>query len=157
MRKSIIPRGGQDSSTPTEDWLDLDRVAHVEITSEDPDHPIESALIPGRGPGWRAAGPGAQTVRVRFDEPRRVRRVWLHFSEPDRVRTQEFVLRWATDDGQPAREVVRQQWTFSPAGATHEIEDYRLDLWGVTALELTLTPDVSGGDARAALAELRVA
>ena len=43
-------------------------------------------------------------------------------------------------------------WTFSPDGATHETEDYQVDLWAVTALELTLTPDISGGDARASLA-----
>jgi hypothetical protein len=136
--------------------VDLDRAAQAEVTSEDPDHPVESALIPGRGAGWRAAGPGPQTVRLRFGEPRRVRRVWLHFAEPAAARTQEFVLRWEAD-GRPAREVVRQQWTFSPGGSTREIEDYRVDLWGVTVLELTISPDISGGDARASLAELRVA
>jgi hypothetical protein len=157
VRKSIIPGGGLDRPTPAEDWLDLDRVARVEVTSEDPGCPVESALIPGRGPGWRAAGPGVQTVRLRFDEPRRVRHIRLRFSEPDRPRTQEFVLRWGAGDGPAAREVVRQQWAFSPAGSTDETEDYRVDLAGVTVLELAITPDVSGGDARASLAELRVA
>jgi hypothetical protein len=157
MRKSIITPGGQDQPAPADEWLDLDRLARVEITSEDPGHPIEAALIPDRGMGWRAAGPGAQTVRLWFDEPRRVRRFWLHFAEPATGRTQELVLRWATGDGQPPREVVRQQWTFSPGGSTHETEDYRVDLWGVTMLELTITPDVSGGDTRASLAEMRVA
>jgi hypothetical protein len=137
--------------------MDLERVASVEITSEDRDHPVEAALIPGRGPGWRAAGPGAQTVRLRFDPPARVRRVRLHFAEPAAARTQEFALRWAAADGRPAREVVRQQWTFSPGGSTHETEDYRVDLSGVTVLELAITPDVSGGDPRASLAEFRVA
>jgi hypothetical protein len=157
MRKSIIPRGERDEPTPADEWVDLDRAARVEVTSEDPDHPVESALIPGRGAGWRAAGPGPQTVRLRFDEPRLVRRVWLHFAEPAAARTQEFVLRWATADGRPAREVARQQWTFSPGGSTRETEDYRVDLRDVTVLELTITPDISGGDARASLAELRVA
>lgn len=157
MHKTIIPAGGQDEATPGDEWLDLDRAARVEITSEDPAHPIEGALIPGRGTGWRAAGPGAQTIRLWFDPSRRVRRVWLHFTEPSVRRTQEFVLRWAAGDGLPAREVVRQQWTFSPGGATHETEDYRVDLWGVTGLELAITPDIAGGDARASLAEVRVA
>jgi hypothetical protein len=157
MRKSIIPQRGQNAPEPADEWLDLDRAAQVEVTSEDPDHPVESALIPGRGAGWRAAGPGPQTVRLRFDEPRRIRRVWLHFAESAAARTQEFVLRWATSDGRPLREVVRQQWTFSPGGSTHETEDYRVDLWGVTVLELTITPDISGGEVRASLAELRVA
>lgn len=157
MRKSIIAAGGQDAATPAENWLDLDRLARVEVTSDEQEHPIESALIPGRGSGWEAAGPGSQIIRIRFDEPRRVRRVWLHFCEPVASRTQEFVLRWGTADGQPTREVVRQQWTFSPDGSTHETEDYRVDLWEVTVLELTINPDVSGGDARASLREIRVA
>ena len=156
MRKSIIPAGTPDR-TSADEWLDLDRVARVEVTSEAPDYPVESALIPGRGPGWRADGPGTQTVRLRFDEPRRIRRVRLHFAESVAARTQEFVLRWLTADGQSAREVVRQQWTFSPAGSTHEAEDFRVELEGVTALELSITPDISGGDARASLAEMRVA
>jgi hypothetical protein len=157
VRKSIIPSGGQDEPTPAGDWLDLDRLAAVEVTSEDPGHPVENALIPGRGPGWVAAGPGSQTIRLRFDAPQRVRRMWLHFTEPTRARTQEFVLRWATADGQPTREVVRQQWTFAPGGSTHETEDYRVDLWEVMVLELTISPDIAGGDARASLAELRLA
>lgn len=156
MRKSIIPPGGQDRPTPAEEWMDLDRLAQAEVTSEDPEHPIEAALIPGRGPGWRAAGPGSQTIRLRFDRPARVRRVWLHFAEPAASRTQEFVLRWATS-GRPARDVARQRWTFSPGGSTHETEDYRVDLYEVTVLELAITPDVAGGDTRASMAEMRVA
>ena len=157
MRKSIIRPGGQDATTPADDWLDLDRLARVEVTSEDPGHPIEAALIPDRGPGWRAAGPGSQVIRLRFDEPQRVRRVWLHFAESAAARTQEFVLRWGTGDGRPAQEVVRQHWTFSPGGSTHETEDYRLDLWAVAVLELVISPDISGGNARASLSEMRVA
>jgi hypothetical protein len=156
VRKSIIPAGGPDRSAPVDEWLDLDRVARVAITSEDPDHPIESALIPDRGPGWRAAGPGTQTVRLVFDEPHRICRIRLCFAEPVAARTQEFVLRWAAG-GEAAREVVRQQWTFSPGGSTHESEDYRVDLSGVTVLELSITPDISGGEARASLAQMRVA
>jgi hypothetical protein len=157
MRKSIIAPGGGDASTPTDEWLDLDELARVEVTSEDPGHPIESALIPDRGPGWLAAGPGSQIVRLRFDKPQRVRRIWLHFSEPGADRTQEFILRWGTADGQPIREIVRQQWTFSPGGSTHETEDYRVDLWAVTVLELTISPQIAGGNARASLAEMRIA
>jgi hypothetical protein len=160
MRKSIIAPGGQDVPTPADEWLDLERLARVEITSEDSRYPIESAFVPGRKPGWRADAPGLQIVRLVFDEPQRVRRVWLHFVEREVARTQEFVLRWATTDGQPAREVVRQQWVFSPGGSTHETEDYRVDLRDVTVLELAISPDVSGGDAgasRASLAEMRLA
>jgi hypothetical protein len=157
VRKSIIPAGEPDRTLPVDQWLDLDRASRVEVTSEDPGFPVESALIPGRGTGWRAAGAGTQTIRLLFDEPRRIRRVRLHFAVSDAARTQEFVLRWWGVAGEPAREVVRQQWTFSPTSSTHETEDYRLDLSGVTVLELSITPDISGGDARASLVEMRVA
>src|SRR5205823_3457376 len=120
VRKSIIAPGGQDAPTPADTWLDLERLARVEVTSEDPRYPIETAFVPGGRPGWRADRSGLQLVRLVFDEPQRVRRIWLHFAETAVVRTQEFVLRWGTADGQPTREVVRQQWVFSPDGSTHE-------------------------------------
>lgn len=157
MRKTFIPTGGQDAAVPDDAWLDLEQLAAVEVTSEDPRYPIEGALVRGGEPGWRAAGPGSQTIRLRFDAPQRVRRIWLHFAEPAAGRTQEFVLRWGTADGLPAREVVRQQWVFHPNGSTHETEDYRVDLSGVTVLELAISPDVGGGGGQASLAELRVA
>lgn len=160
MRKSIIAPGGQDAPTPADEWLDLERLARVEVTSEDSRYPIEAAFVPGWKPGWLADAPGLQIVRLVFDEPQRIRRIWLHFAERAVVRTQEFVLRWGTADGQPVREVVRQQWVFSPGGSTHETEDYRVDLRDVTLLELAISPDISGGDAqalRASLAEMRLA
>jgi hypothetical protein len=52
---------------------------------------------------------------------------------------------------------VRQQYNFSPPGVTHEFEDYAVDLVGVAALELRIVPDISGGEARASLAQLRIA
>lgn len=157
MRKRIIPPVQKATPLPGEDWLDLDRLAQVEITSEDAAHPIESALLPDQGSGWRAAGPGEQTIRLLFAHPQRLRRIWLHFIEPITERTQEFVLRWSPDAGQSFREIVRQQWNFSPQGATCETEDHRVDLSGVTVLELSIIPDISRGDARASLAQLRLA
>ena len=158
MRKRIIPPVALDNSPPGEDWLDLERLAQVEITSEDTAHPIESALMPGRGgSGWRAAGPGEQTIRLLFAHPQRLRRIWLHFVEPVTERTQELVLRWSADGGQSFREIVRQQWNFSPQGATSETEDQCVDLSEVTVLELSIIPDTSRGHARASLQQLRVA
>jgi hypothetical protein len=156
VRKSIITPGGQDRPAEAGEWMELDRVARVEVTSEDPDHPIEAALVPGRGAGWRASRPGPQTVRLVFDGPRHVRRVRLRFAADGVARTQEFVLRWAAATSE-AREVVRQQWNFSAGGPAEEAEDYRVDLPGAVELELVVTPDVSGGGSLATLKELRVA
>jgi len=142
---------------PDANWLDLERLAEVEITSEDPAHPVESALLPDRGSGWRAAHPGEQTIRLAFTHPQRIRRIWLDFVEASVERTQEFVLRWFADGEQSPREIVRQQWNFSPQGATAETEDYRIDLVGASVIELNIIPDTSGGEARASLSRLRLA
>ncbi len=157
MRKRIIPSPQKDTPPPGDDWLDIDRLAEVEITSEDAAHPIESALLPGRSSGWRAAKPGEQTIRLLFAHPPRLHRIVLEFVEPVTERTQEFVLRWSQDGGQSFREIIRQQWNFSPQGATRETEDHRVDLSGVTVLELSIIPDISGKDAPASLAQLRLA
>ena len=77
MRKRIIGHGPGEVAAAEPGWLDLEHLAQVEITSEDVDHPIESALIPGTGSGWRAAQPGEQTIRLRFDEPLRLKRIQL--------------------------------------------------------------------------------
>ena len=157
MRKRIIGHGPGEVAATEPGWLDLEHLAQVEITSEDVGYPIESALIPGTGSGWRAAQPGEQTIRLLFYEPLRLKRIHLVFQEDEKERTQEFVLRWSPDGGQSYREIVRQQYNFSPPGATSEVEDYDVDLHGVTALELKIVPDISGGSARASLAQLRLA
>lgn len=158
MRKQITEAGAQAApSAAGDEWLDLDSLAQAELTSEDPAHPIESALVTGSGSGWCAQHPGKQTIRLRFDQPRRINRIQVEFQEHERQRTQEFVLRWSPDGGTSWREIVRQQYNFSPPDSSREREDYAVELRGVTILELTMVPDISGGESRASLARLRLA
>ena len=157
MHKRIITPVQQETASLDQDWLDIEGFAEVEITSEDAAHPIESALLPGLASGWRAASPGKQTIRLLFANPQRLRRIWLNFVEPRTERTQEYVLRWSADGGQSYREIIRQQWNFSPQGATSETEDLHVELPAVTVLELIIIPDISGGNAFASLAHLRLA
>ena len=157
MRKRIITPVQQETAPLDQDWLNMEGLAEVEITSEDSGHPIESALLPGRASGWRAAGPGKQTIRLLFANPQRLRRIRLNFVESRTERTQEYVLRWSPDGGQSYREIVRQQWNFSTQGATSETEDLHVELSAVTVLELSIIPDISGGNAFASLAHLRLA
>ncbi|HEX7214541.1 MAG TPA: hypothetical protein VF578_10040 [Methylomirabilota bacterium] len=157
MRKRVIRPAAVEAATAEPEWLDVEQLAQVEVSSEDAAHPIESALVPGDDTGWRAAQPGEQTIRLLFDRPQRVSRVWLLFIEADAARTQEFVLRWSPDGGRTFRDIVRQQWNFGPPETIREAEDYRVDLAGVTALELVIVPDKSGGDARASIAPWRLA
>jgi hypothetical protein len=145
------------TSSPDEEWLNIEQLASVEITSEESAHLIESAILPGHAAGWRAGQSGEQTIRLIFDQPQRLSRIRLLFEESEAERTQEFVLRWSADGGSSFREIVRQQWNFSPPDTIRELEDYRVELSGVTVLELTIVPDRNNGPARASLAELRLA
>ena len=157
MRKQIINQNSQAASPGGQVWLDVTNMALVEISSEEAAHPIEAALTPRDGPGWRAAQAGEQTIRLVFDEPQKIKRIQLVFLEEQQGRTQEFVLRWSSDAAQSYRDVVRQQYNFSPPEMTREFEDYRVELNGVTTLELKIIPNISGGDARASVAQLLIA
>ncbi len=157
MRKRLLGQDDQHTAPIEKDWLDLENLAQAELTSEDAAHPIESALKPNAGPGWRASEPGAQTVRLLFDAPVRVTHVRLVFDEDAHARTQEFVLRWSADSGQSFHEIVRQQYNFSPPDTSQQQEDLAVDLDGVTVLELRIIPDVSGGGAHASISQLRIA
>ena len=157
MRKSQITRIAQNAPLRDQAWMDVDRMASVEISSEDSDYPIESALtIEGKG-GWRAANPGMQIIRLIFDLPQKLSRILLVFDDTQNTRTQEFILRWSPDIEGSFREVIRQQWNFSPPDSMQETEDYAVELSGVKVLELMIVPDKNGGEVRASLASLRLA
>jgi XRCC1 N terminal domain len=157
MRKRLISPSPDRVRPHDEGWIDVDVAAAVEVSSEEKDYPIDSALLTDETRGWRAAKPGTQTVRLVFDKPQRLRRIALVFEENDTKRTQEFVLRWSPDGGNSFREVVRQQWNFSPPETVREVQEYQVELSDVTVLELVITPEISGGTARASLKSLRVA
>jgi hypothetical protein len=156
VRKSLIAPISQTDPASDQVWLDMDRIALVEVTSEQPGYPIESALR-GESRGWRAANPGTQIVRMIFDQPQTLRRIWLVFEDSENARNQEFVLRWSRGQESSFREIVRQPWNFSPGGSVRENEDYTVYLSEVGILELIIVPDKSGGDVRACLRSFRVA
>ncbi|MGI4756000.1 MAG: hypothetical protein ACRYGF_04035 [Janthinobacterium lividum] len=131
-------------------WFDLENVAVAELSSEDPQHPFEHALAGGTT-GWKASSPGPQLIRLRFDSPQNVRRVRLRFQEERIERAQEFAL-FATAAGAQRKEIMRQQWMFSPRGNTAEVEDYFFDLRGVTVLEIEIDP---GRDNKQVIATLQ--
>jgi hypothetical protein len=157
MRKQVIDHVAPVPTNDTHHWLDLESIARVEVTSEDKEFPIESALLTEEGPGWRASHSGEQSIRLLFDEPQRIKLIELHFTEAERARTQEYLLRWSGDEGLSYQEIVRQQYNFSPPDTVHEREIYAVDLNNVTILELSIVPDINGGGACASLAQLRLA
>jgi hypothetical protein len=141
MRKSIVSPSAV-ATTPISDlWRDLERIARVEISSEDEQFPIEHALGKKVTTGWRAAATGPQLIRLHFDEPLNIKRLQVHFVDKTAERSQEFAV--YAGAGPELKEVVRQQWSFSPHGSTEEIEDYTVNLSGITTLELRIDPDRS--------------
>jgi hypothetical protein len=118
---------------------------------------LDEAALAGQEPGWRAATAGGQIIRLIFDNPRTLRHIQLIFQDLENTRTQEFVLRWSLGAEHSFREIVRQQWNFSPHGSVRETENYRVQLSQVALLELIIVPDMSDGDAQASLRSFRIA
>lgn len=158
MRKRLIASAPQHNqkSEAGRDWLELEKAASVEVTSEAAGFPIEGALLNNGQRGWRAAAPGTQTIRLLFDHPQNIRLIRLVFKEEQSPRTQEFVLRWLPDGAGSWKDIVRQQWNFSPPNTIEEFEEYKLELASAAAFELSITPDISHGDSRASLERLQV-
>jgi hypothetical protein len=106
-RLVLIKRIRPATPPPIEDveWLNIADGVAVELTSEDPEWAIERALTPGTPLGWRAGAPGPQTIILEWSAPVAIRRIRLVFEQLAKARTQEFVLRASTGEGD--REVVR--------------------------------------------------
>lgn len=156
MRKSFITPSTTTVPATGEAWIDLETAGRVELTSEDPAHPFENALLADPGVCWRAAEPGSQIVRLVFDEPQRIRRIRLMFRETETPRTQEYTLRWAPDEDAAPTQVLRQQFNFTPPYTQDEIQTFSVELDGVRVLELSIAPALGGGEARASLTSIQV-
>jgi hypothetical protein len=153
MRKRITPAISVDTALESERWMNLEGLAEIEVTSEDPAHPVESALLPGGGGGWRAAQKGRQNIRIVFDSPQDIQTIHLVFTEEHEARTQEFVLRWASSSRTSLKEIVRQQYNFTPVSS--EVERYNVEIKGAQVLELEIIPSIAG-ESYASLTELRL-
>ena len=156
LRKLIIkPHPATPDATTGE--IDIAAVATVQVTSESPDHPIDHAFDDHRGPGgtrWIAGEPGEQTVILAFDAPQTINQILLEVEEPEVARTQELHLCLSCDGGRTYRELLRQEFNFSPAGTTFEREKWTVSAQGVTHLRLVIKPDKGGKPCRATLTSL---
>jgi hypothetical protein len=114
MRKKVIGK----TERSDEGWVDLSRCAAFEVTSEESGSPLENALSPDEKK-WIAATPGKQTIRMAFDEPQNISKIFLVFEETAKARSQEFVLSWQ-QAGQPEwKELVRATVQFQPTRDDH--------------------------------------
>jgi len=154
LRKSMLARPKEPAVQGTE--IPIASVATVYVTSEAMDHPIDHAFDNQYGPGgtrWVAQEPGEQAIIVAFDTPQSIHQVTLEVEEQQTSRTQELQLAISTD-GQTYRELRRQEYTFSPKGATFEREEWTLQEEDVTHLRLWIKPDKGDKACHASLTSL---
>jgi hypothetical protein len=156
LRKQFI-KPSPANPIPMPGEIDVTTVATVLVTSEDPGHPIDHAFDSLTGPGgsrWVAGEPGEQTVILAFDAPQSIRRISLEIEETEVARTQELDLAISCDGGQTYRDLVRQEYNFSPPGTTFEREEWAISAGGVTHLRLRIKPDKGGKPGRATITSL---
>jgi len=158
MRRSVIdPSTARPELRSDGEWLNLEQVAKVEVTSEDPSFPIDYALASENGPGWRAADKGKQIIRIISISRHRFAGLSLSFrklklSEP----------RNSLFDGR-LRKAGRPQRSFASNGLLVRMarrsrsREYQVNLNNVCALELAVKPDLTPGNVIATLARWRVA
>ena len=159
MRKQILPQRPVESAS-FEGEIPIADVATVQVTSEVVDHPIDNAFDTRRGPGgsrWIAEGPGEQAVILLFDTPQTIRRISLEVEEPAVSRTQELSVSVSSDGGRTYRDLVRQEYHFSPPGTSFEREVWSVVADAVTHLRLAIKPDKGGRVGRATLTSLALA
>jgi hypothetical protein len=159
LRKQVVPKPSRELA-PLEGELPIADVATVQVTSEEADHPIDHAFDRSRGPGgsrWVASASGEQSVTLLFDGPQTIRQICVEVEELAVSRTQELTLSASSDGGRTYRELVRQEFNFSPPGTSFEREVWSVSVDAVTHLRLEIKPDKGGRVGRATLTSLAVA
>jgi hypothetical protein len=128
--------------------IDIVSRATVSYSSEDPAHPVEHLLDGQSGPGatrWNSAR--ADTIEhivLEFDQPQTISRLVYEVEEATRERTQEVRVEVSEDGARTYRQILVQEYNFSPGGATYQREEQRLDLDRVTHLRLAIVPNKNG-------------
>ncbi|WP_447978374.1 hypothetical protein [Candidatus Nitrospira bockiana] len=160
LRKQILGSGhriGGSSRRHGPAGISIPEVATVLVSSEMPEHPVDHICDGQYGPGstrWIAGESGDQSVVLSFDAPHTVRRVSLEVEEPEVSRIQELALSISRDGGQTYREILRQEYTFSPPGTTFEHEEWQIPGEGVTNVWIWIRPDKNGRPCRASITSL---
>jgi hypothetical protein len=96
-------------------------------------------------------------VILLFDRPQTIRRICVEVEELAVSRTQELSVSVSSDGGRTYRELVRQEFNFSPPATSFERELWSVSADAVTHLRLEIKPDKGGRIGRATLTSLAVA
>ena len=103
--------------------IDIAGCATLAYSSEQPDHPVEHLLDGNSGPGatrWISARPDTtEHILVEFDRPQAISRLGYEVEEAERERTQEVRVAVSEDGGRTYRQILVQEYNFSPRGATY--------------------------------------
>jgi len=129
------------------------------VTSESGYHPVDHLFDGRNGPGgtrWIASADGDQTLTLAFDAPQTIREVALETEEQSACRTQVLTLSLSQDDGRTYREIVRQEFNFSPPDTTFEREVWSVPASHATRLRIVIQPDKGGAPGRATLTSLSI-
>ena len=128
--------------------IDIVGCATVSYSSEDPAHPVEHLIDGHYGRGsthWASARPNAtERIVLEFDRPQQISCLVYEVEECRQERTQEVRVEVSSDHGRSYRQVLVQEYTFSPQGAIFQHEELRLELPAITHLSLTIVPNKSG-------------
>jgi hypothetical protein len=158
LRKRQLDADGA-ISVRAADEVDIASCATVAYSSENPTHPVEHLLDGRSGPGatrWVSARPDVtEQIVVEFDRPQTISRLVYEVEETMRERTQEVRVEVSEDGGRTYRQILVQEYTFSPRGATYQREEQRLNLQQVSHLRLTIVPN-KNGSGTATLTSLRL-
>ena len=115
------------------------------VQNSSPAHPVEHLLDGHSGPGanrWSSARPDTiEHVVLEFDQPQTISGLVYEVEETVRERTQEVRVEFSDDGGRTYRQILVQEYNFSPRGATYQREEQRFDLHRVTHLRLTIVPN----------------
>ena len=112
MRKRLITPTPQSIRTHGPGWLDTERAAVAEVTSEDKDFPVEASLVSGDSRGWRAAIPGSQTIRLALINRKGSGAYLLFLKKRKLSGPKSSSCAGLTDGGSSLKETVRQEWNF---------------------------------------------
>lgn len=149
----------QAASAGAANEIDIANCATIAYSSEDPAHPVEYLLDSRSGPGatrWCSARPDVTELLVlEFDRPQAISRLLYEVEEAERERTQEVQVEVSEDRGRTYRQILVQEYTFSPGGATYQREEQRLNVHQASHLRLTIVPN-KNGSGTATLTALRL-
>jgi hypothetical protein len=133
------------TSVGTADEIDIAGCATIAYSSEKPAHPVDHLLDGRSGPGgtrWISARPDViEQIIMEFDQPQAISRLVYEVEEAVRERTQEVRVEVSEDGGRTYRQILVQEYTFSPGGAMYQREEQRLNLLSASHLRLTIVPN----------------